>query len=357
VNKALLIQWLKRVEGWPVRYVAPLCVMLLTAVALVDFLTGYEMFFFVFYLLAILPAAWFVGFSYGTLIAALSVTAWVSTNVAAGEHYSSYIIPVWNALIMFVFYLVVLALLWRLKGFYHELEERVRVRTEALAREVQERMRLQRELLETSEREQRRIGRELHDGLCQQLTGMSLASHALSRRLTEKSPTEAAAANKLVELMESAIEMTRSLSRGLNPVEVEVGRLVDNFRELAESVSARCKVDCQFECAGTAPEFEVLVATHLYRIVQEATANAVQHGRATQVAIRLASAKDGIELTVTDNGSGLPEDFGRNGGQGVQLMRYRADLIGAVFNIGRAGSTGTRVTCTLPHVNGAGAAL
>ena len=352
MNQARVTKWLKWVEEWPVRYVAPLCVMMLTVVALADFLTGYEMFFFVFYLLAIAPAAWFVGFSYGTLIAALSVTAWVSTSVAGGEHFSSYIVPVWNALIMFVFYLVVLVLLWRLKRFYNELEERVRVRTEALAREVQERVRLQRELLETSEREQRRIGRELHDGLCQHLTGMSLASHSLSRRLSKTAPTEEAAANQLVNLMEGAIEMTRSLSRGLNPVEVEVGRLADNFRELAESVSARTKVDCRFECVGGTPKLEVLVATHLYRIAQEAIANAVQHGKAKRVDIRLASVDDEVVLTVMDNGSGGRETFKEKDGLGLQLMKYRADLIGAVFNLGQAGDSGTRVTCTLPHGNG-----
>jgi signal transduction histidine kinase len=331
--------------------------MMLTVVALADFLTGYEMFFFVFYLLAIVPAAWFVGFLYGTLIAALSVTAWVSTSVAGGEHFSNYFIPVWNALIMFVFYLVVLGLLWRLKRFHNELEERVRVRTEALAREVQERMRLQRELLETSEREQRRIGRELHDGLCQHLTGMSLASHSLSRRLSKAAPMEEAAANQLVNLMEGAIEMTRSLSRGLNPVEVEVGRLADNFRELAESVSARAKVDCRFESVGGTPKLEVLVATHLYRIAQEAIANAVEHGGAKRVDVRLTNVDDEVVLTVMDNGAGVAENFKEQDGLGWQLMKYRADLIGAVFNLGQGSNSGMRMTCTLPHGNGTEATI
>jgi len=349
--KAHMNRLIKRVEGVPSRYVVPICVMMLTVVALLDFVSGYEMFFFVFYLLAIFPAAWFVSFSYGTLIAALSVTAWISTNIAAGAHYSSYFVPVWNATILFTFYVIVLWLLWRLKQFYLELEERVRTRTESLAKEVRERMRLQRELLETSEREQRRIGKELHDGLCQHLTALALTGHALGQRLLKNSPAESAAAGRLVELVEGAIEMTRSLSRGLNPVEVEVGRLTDNFRELAESVSARSRVDCQFQHAGEAPALETLVATHLYRIAQEAATNAVRHGKASRVNICLDQADDEVVLTVTDNGAGLKDNFRRNGGQGLHLMEYRADLIGADFNIGRAASGGTRVTCTLPNIN------
>ena len=348
--KAQMTRLMKRLEGLPVRYVAPLCIMMLTAVAILDYATGYEMFFFVFYLLAIFPAAWFVSFSYGTLIAALSVTAWISTNIAAGEHYSNYFVPVWNALIMFSFYLIVLWLLWRLKKFYLEMEERVRLRTESLAKEVRERMRLQRELLETNEREQRRIGRELHDGLCQHLTALALAGHALGLKLSKQSPEESAAAERLVELVEGAIEMTRSLSRGLNPVEVEVGRLVDNFRELAESVNASSRAECTFQSTGEPPELEVLVATHLYRIAQEAVANAVRHGKASKVAIGLECTDDEVVLTVTDNGSGLPENFQKNGGQGLHLMEYRADLIGADFDIGAGTNGGTQVTCRLPHV-------
>lgn len=345
-----LAGWMGRMEQIPIRYVAPLCVMMLTVVAVLDYVSGYEMFFFSFYLLAIFPAAWFVSFSFGALIAGLSVTAWISTNIAAGAHYSSYIVPVWNALILFSFYLIVLGLLWRLKKFYRELERLVLVRTEALALEVRERARLQRELLETSEREQRRIGKELHDGLCQQLTAMALAGQTLGIKLRSKSPAESAAAEKLVHLVEGAIEMTRSLSRGLNPVEVEVGRLTDNFRELAESVSARARVNCHFQSAGEPPELKLPVATHLYRIAQEAATNAVRHGKASNVDICLDNAGDEVVLTVTDNGSGLEDNFRGNGGHGLQLMECRADLIGADFNIDRARNGGTRVTCTLPHI-------
>jgi two-component system sensor kinase FixL len=135
-------------------------------------------------------------------------------------------------------------------------------------------------------------------------------------------------------------------------VEVEVGRLADNFRELAESVSARTKVDCRFECVGAPPKLEVLVATHLYRIAQEAIANAVEHGGAKRVDIRLVSVNDEVVLTVMDNGSGDPENFKDQGSLGWQLMKYRADLIGAVFNLGSGGDSGTWVTCTLPHGSG-----
>src|SRR5579863_2454372 len=120
-----MTSWIKQLEQVPKRYMAPLSVFILAFVTLVDYATGYETFLFLFYLPAIGLAAWFVGFSFGVLIAALSATAWASTNIADGARYSSYFVPVWNALIMFGVYLVVLALLRRIKKFNLELEERV----------------------------------------------------------------------------------------------------------------------------------------------------------------------------------------------------------------------------------------
>jgi signal transduction histidine kinase len=339
--------WLKRLDTWPKQIVALVCIGLVALVGFVDYLTGYETFFFTFYLLAVFLATWRVGLAFGILISALSVTAWVSANIAAGEHYSSYFVPVWNALIMFTFYLIVVVLLVMVKKLREELEERVRLRTAALTQEMQGRMRLQKELLETSEREQRRIGRDLHDGLCQHLTGMALAGHFLGQKLAEKSAVEAAEASRLVELIEEGIELTRNLSQQLAPVELKTGKLTDHFADLAVGTSERFKVACHFESSLTSPLEDAAVATHLYRIAQEAVTNAVKHGQATHINICLDSAADEIVLTVTDDGVGLPEKIQNGAGMGLRTMAYRADLIGATFNIERLSTRGTRVTCAL----------
>ena len=75
-----------------------LCLAIVAAVGWVDYVTGYETFCFIFYLLAVFLAVWFIGKLSGGLISALSVTAWISSNIAAGERYSSYFVPVWNAM-------------------------------------------------------------------------------------------------------------------------------------------------------------------------------------------------------------------------------------------------------------------
>lgn len=326
-------------------------IAIVAVVGWADYLTGYELFLFVFYLFAVFLAAWYVDITTGILISALSVAAWISADIAAGKQFANIFIPVWNAAIMFVSYLVVVGLLARLRSLYRELEERVRKRTEALTREMRERIRLQKELLETSEREQQRIGHDLHDSLSQHLTGTALAGQALGQKLADRSLPETREADRLVELVEEAIELTRKLARGLHPVEMQAGQLIEGLQELAANASERFNVACKFEGGSIAlsPDANANVSIHLYRIAQEAITNAVRHGKAKHINLGLAAAATGeMVLTVTDDGIGLPDDARNSKGMGLRIMTYRADMMGARFNIERLPAGGTRVTCTLP---------
>ncbi|HEX9046275.1 MAG TPA: histidine kinase, partial [Verrucomicrobiae bacterium] len=335
----------------PKQVVALVCIWFVTFVGLVDYATGYETFFFTYYLLAIFAGTWRLGGFFGGLISALSVTAWVSANIAAGARYSSVFVPVWNAAIMFTIYLVVVWLLTSLKKNHAELEERVRQRTEALTRAMDERTHLQKELLETADREQRRIGHALHDGLCQHLTGTAMAAHLLTQKFIGTAQPEPKEAKRLVQLIEHAIELTRDLSHQLDPVELKAGQLTDHLEDLAAEIRNRFKVACEFQHRLTRPVAEATVATHLFRITQDAVANALNPGRATRINIGLDSSTQEIVLTIADNGAARAESPA-DGDSGLRAMAYRADLIGAAFRVERLPSGGMQVTCTLPAPTG-----
>jgi len=88
------------------------------------------------------------------------------------------------------------------------------------------------------------------------------------------------------------------------------------------------------------------VATHLFRIVQEAVNNAVHHASADQITIQIA-VEDGLRsVRIRDNGVGLPEQFEKLKGVGVNSMKYRANVIGASLSIASKGTNGTVVACT-----------
>jgi signal transduction histidine kinase len=335
---------IKKIEAWPEWLAMVVSVLLVVVVGFGDYITGYEAGFFIFYFIPLCLGSWRVGPAFGVSLALLCVGTWYASNFAAGAPYAT-LIMVWNGAMLFGLFLIVVGMV----KLYKELEDRVRERTSALTEEMIKRRRLEKELLETSEREQRRIGHDLHDSLCQHLTGTALAGEVLEQKLADKSLAEAAAANHLVELVEEAIDLTRSISRGLHPVEMQAVEIEDHFQDLAVNISERFKVNCQFECPQFVPLRNPDVITHLYRIAQEATSNAIRHGKAKHVNICLDAADGEIVLTVTDDGTGIRNrENPAQDGMGLHIMEYRASMIGATFNIERLPTHGTRVTCTLP---------
>src|ERR1035441_1454638 len=214
-----MVGWLERLEQRSHPFLILAVLGVLVVIGMVDYLTGFEMQFSVFYLLGVGLAAWFVGKGFGLVMSVLSVLVWIGGDLAAGARYSNPLIPVWNALILMVFYFIVVWLLSSLRSFHRELEGTVRQRTQALRQEMAERQRLEEEILRVSERERRSIGHDLHDSLCQHLTGTALAGQVLGERLAAKSLPEAADADKVVGLVEEGIALARNLARGLYPLE------------------------------------------------------------------------------------------------------------------------------------------
>ncbi|MGP8200515.1 MAG: ATP-binding protein [Limisphaerales bacterium] len=319
---------------------------ILAVVGVVDWLSGYELNFFAFYLIPVCLAVWFVGRGYGIFVSALCALISIAGDLIAGARYSSSLVPVWNTAIALVFFLVVVWILAKLRALQNELEERVRQRTAALNNEMQERMRLEEEILSISEREQQRIGHDLHDSLCQHLTGVALAGEVLSEQLTAKSLPEAKALDHIVEMVEGAIDLTRTLARGLHPLDLKGEGFMDALRELAATITEGFKTPCTFKCDSRVAIREAAVATHLYRITQEAITNAVRHSKAREIIVRLAAGSDGLTLTISDDGVGMPPKT--PGGMGLRTMAHRAGVIGAAFSVERQLSSGTRVTCKLP---------
>jgi signal transduction histidine kinase len=327
------------------------CVAMLAVIGAIDYLTGYEVLFSVFYLLDVGLAAWFVGRNVGLLMSVLSAVVSVGGDMAARAHYSSLWVPVWNALILMVFYSIVVWLLTSLRSLHRSLELRVQESTQALRREMAERQRLEQEILQVGERQQRQIGHGLHDSLCQHLTATALAGQVLGERLAAKSLPEAADAAKVVQLVEQGIDLARNLARGLYPVDPDVEGLMGAFQELSANITRSGLVRCIFECRKPVLIEDDATATHLYRIAQEAVRNAMLHSKCRRIDITLSESGGAVKLTVEDDGIGLPETAVPGGGLGIRIMAHRASIIGGSFSVEPAPTGGTIVTCSIPKVS------
>jgi signal transduction histidine kinase len=201
--------------------------------------------------------------------------------------------------------------------------------TIALGRATANRERLERSLMEVSEREQRRIGQDLHDGLCQQLTGVSLLARSLGKDL----PAAASASlRQIVDLINGCIEETRLVTRGLHPVPDEPGGLAIGLREMVEIVRTNSNLQCELQIKGDLLLNDIAMASNLYRIAQEAVRNAVRHSNATLISVTVEAAGDTVSLRITDNGMGISSVRERRG-LGLEIMRYRAFTIGGSLQI------------------------
>ena len=214
--------------------------------------------------------------------------------------------------------------------------------------DITERKHLEKTILEVSGREQRRIGQDLHDGLGQHLTGIAFMSKVQEQKLMERSLPEAGDAAKIVKLVNEAINKTRELARGLLPVVSDARGLMSALQQWAGEVEDLFGVSCRFQCFAPVLIHDDTVATHLYYIAREAVNNAIKHGHASEIIIRLAANQEQGALTISDNGSGIADIPANNGGMGRHLMNYRASVIGGSLEIQRAASGGTRVTCIFP---------
>jgi PAS domain S-box-containing protein len=214
--------------------------------------------------------------------------------------------------------------------------------------DITERRRLEKAILEVSEREQRRIGEDLHDGLGQHLTGIAFMSKVLESDLCEKSLPEAKDAAKIVKLVNEAIDKTRELARGLLPVVSDAHGLMSALTGYAEETQDLFRISCRFQCSAAVLVYDVNVATHVYHIAREAVNNAIKHGRPEHVVIGLFAENGEGTLSIQDDGEGFPENGPDHSGMGLNIMSYRANIIGGSLDVRENHTGGITVVCLFP---------
>src|SRR5205085_11042067 len=192
-------------------------------------------------------------------------------------------------------------------------------------------------------REQRRIAYDLHDGVGQQLVGIALSAKVLEQELHNERPTQAKKASAIVRLANETARQTRLTARTLEGAD-GVGDLKVALEALAAKIRKNCRVAANVKTDTSSFQVSAPAAAQLYRIVQEALHNAVEHGRARKVQIDLTVDSDNMVLTIQDDGNGFEGSTASNG-MGLRIMRYRAQCIGGSCEVQSDRVEGTTVTC------------
>ena len=215
---------------------------------------------------------------------------------------------------------------------------------------MEERRELEDEVLRISGHEKARIGRDLHDSLGQKLTGAMYLFGAYRQQVGVAEGKAEADAAQIASTLKDAVSQVRRIARGLAPVALTEDGLPDALRRLAEESSTLFQKDIEFYAEREGRPRDVGTAEHLYLIAQEAVNNAAKHGGGTRMVLTLDFDEQGGLLTIEDNGRGFAANKkpDREGGNGLRIMRHRAEVFGGALTVEPGPQGGVRVSCRFP---------
>lgn len=217
-----------------------------------------------------------------------------------------------------------------------------------VCRDISDRIALEREILRSTERDRARLALELHEGVGQQLAGISLMLVSARDCIATDPQRAKADLDNITRLVTNSVARVRLLAGLSYPIAVEHDRLSLALNELAQRArdAAETRIEFSFE-PGADQGLDHAVATELYRIAQEALGSAMRHPSVRTIQMALARDANEITLSIIDDGVGtLDEEY--SPGSALSALRHQAGLIGATTMISPRQPVGTRVEVRLP---------
>ncbi|MBI5033800.1 MAG: HAMP domain-containing protein [Chloroflexi bacterium] len=203
-------------------------------------------------------------------------------------------------------------------------------------------------VIQAQEEERKRIARELHDEFAQSLTALIVGLQTHEQTLANDAPTHARLTETRI-LASQILDQTRQLMFDLRPSVLDDAGLAPALRSFAERACATAKLALDFQVHGARRRLASQSETALFRIVQEAVNNIVQHAHANHVTIVLRFETCRIAALVEDDGIGFDTiSASRAGTMGLLGMRERAELVGGRLEIDSRAASGTRVQVEIP---------
>lgn len=229
----------------------------------------------------------------------------------------------------------------QVRGSFQDVTTRVKFEKEIA--DTNDRLRLlARQLEYTREDERKHIAREIHDVLGQELTAIRMdLSMASAAQTVDEARAEV---RRSISVVDRAIGTVRRLARELRPAVIDQLGFVEALRNLSTEFTEHSRLPCSISVDGDEPKLEDHVSISLYRVVQEALTNVARHAHASSVQVRVKSTATTIEITVDDDGQGLPAE--RDSSKvsfGLTGMRERVMAYGGTCEVVGRPEGGTRV--------------
>jgi signal transduction histidine kinase len=202
-------------------------------------------------------------------------------------------------------------------------------------------------LLEAQEEERRLISRELHDEVGQALTGVLLEMANLSNLIRNRQESALSKkADEIKKMLEESIGVVRNMALLLRPSMLDDLGLVPALQWQAREASKRSGIWVKVAAEQVSEELTEDHKTCVYRIVQEALHNIIQHANARNVSITVTQERDRLLLSVQDDGQGFSPPQER--GMGLIGMEERVSALGGRLVVESASGEGTLLRVALP---------
>ena len=220
---------------------------------------------------------------------------------------------------------------------------------QALEDKIEAKNRLQQEILRIEKKERWRIGQYLHDETAQTLVSAQMLANKVFARIKSMDEKTKEDLDRVKKLIDDSLDNIRELSHFVLPIEIGKGGVAPAFQKLARQTEELYHIKCSFSSDETIDNISnIPSASYLYYIAQEAIRNAITHGQANTISVNLYSDEDSLYLKVEDDGVGYKEGD-QDKGMGVNIMRYRAELLGGTLVIKQApDNKGTILICHVP---------
>lgn len=205
-------------------------------------------------------------------------------------------------------------------------------------------------IIEAQEEERKRLSREIHDGPAQMMANVLLRSDLIERTYREKG-SEAAfrEISSLKEMVRDALTEVRRIIYDLRPMALDDLGLVPTLKKYLETIEDYNQgIRIVFDSNGMEFRLPTNYETSIFRLVQEATSNAIRHGKATKIEVKFEWLKDRVTIIVKDNGAGFDQSIVKNQSFGLIGMKERIELIKGDFFINSSPGNGTVLMFQIP---------
>jgi two-component system sensor histidine kinase DegS len=205
-------------------------------------------------------------------------------------------------------------------------------------------------IIEAQEEERKRLSREIHDGPAQMMANVLLRSDLIERTYREKGPELAFLEIKsLKEMVRDALTEVRRIIYDLRPMALDDLGLVPTLKKYLETTEDYNKgTKLYFQSNGNEVRLPSNYETAIFRLVQEAITNAVRHGKASKIEVKVEWLKNHVTLIVKDNGAGFDQSIVKNQSFGLLGMKERIELVNGEFFINSSPGNGTVLMFQIP---------